>query len=207
MSRQEWHDERNRRADELQTQTEPLICKYFSLIDQEIALISDTVEVSIPSATPANENSHIPSLEPIHNNSEGKYSAGLASYAKTLADTLNEWAAQSNSTIRASVTGGVNSSSGMACVTVKLGNRTNQFHEETPSDETILSISNLAQSTTSQVGHLEYLRGVIVFDGPSVRIFKPLALLGWTQTAALNDAAEIYASIVAARPSLQEHNG
>jgi hypothetical protein len=207
LSIESWQDERRRQVDALQTKLEPLIYEYFDLIDQEIILIEDTVDVVIPSATPGHIDKPIPSRAPIHANKVGGYAEGLTLYAETLAKTLNEWAEQSKSKIRVSIAGGVHKTTDMGCVTVELMGKAQPFREEAPSDGTVLAVAKLAQSSATRVGCLDYLRGIIVFDGPRIRVFKPTALIGWTRTAALNDAAEIYARIADARYAMHGSNG
>ena len=136
----------------------------------------------------------------------GPYSQGLIPYADTLSDTLNEWAAQSGANVKVAVTGGVHKKSGMVCLTVELTTEPRPFKDETPSDASIAAATKLAASASTRTGCLDYLRGVIVFHGPKIFIYKPDALIGWTRTAALNDAAEIYARITHARHAMREAN-
>ncbi len=204
---QAWQDERGRQVEALQADLEPLIYNYFDLIDQEIILIEDTVDVMIPSATPGDLHKAIPSRARVHRNKIGRYDRGLVPYAETLGKTLNEWAAQSKSRVKASIAGGVHEKTDMVCVTVELTEKSQPFREKQTSDETIRAVAKLAQSSASRVGCLDYLRGIIAFDGPRIHIFKPTALIGWTRTAALNDAAEIHARIVDARHSIRGGNG
>ncbi|HBA83428.1 MAG TPA: hypothetical protein DCZ95_04965 [Verrucomicrobia bacterium] len=198
-----WQEDRSRQVDALQANLEPLIYKYFDLIEQEIILIEDAVDVAIPSATPGYFDKPIPSRARVRSINMGSYSDGLAKYAETLSKTLNEWAAQSKSTVRTSMVGGIHEKTDMACMTVELTGHAEPFKEKAPSAETIVAVNSLAQSAASRVGGLDYLRGIIVFDGSRIHIFKPTALIGWTRTAALNDAAEIYARIANARHTMQ----
>ncbi|MFH0880617.1 MAG: hypothetical protein V2A34_12955, partial [Lentisphaerota bacterium] len=203
LATQAWQEDRGRQVEVLQAELEPLIYQYFDLIDQEIILIEDTVDVAIPSATPGYLEKPIPSRARVHRNHIGPYADGLVKYAGTLSKTLNEWAAQSKSTVQTSIVGGVHEKADMVCMTVELTGQTKPFKEKAPSDETIVAVNNLAQSSTSRVGSLDYLRGIIVFKGSRIHIFKPTALIGWTRSAALNDAAEIYTRIAKARHAMQ----
>ncbi len=199
-------DVRKCQAEGLQDELIPLVYRYFDLIDQEVALIEDTNRVAIPSATPGTFAKPIPSRARIQSNSVGPYARGLFPYAETLSRTLNEWAEQSKSKVRASIAGGVHERSDMVCLTVELTSTPQAFRAETPSDETFRTVARLAESAASRVGCLNYLRGIIAFDGPRIHIFKPTALIGWTRTAALNDAAEIYSHIAVARQAMQGNN-
>ena len=198
-------DDRRKRAAALQNELEPLIYRYFGLVEQEVLLVEDTVNVSIPSATPGDILKPIPSQVSI-NRAIGPYSQRLAPYAETLSDTLNDWARQSGSNVKVAITGGHHKSSGMVCLTVDLTTDPRPFKEEAPSDASIAAATKLAASASTRTGCLDYLRGVIVFHGPQIFIYKPEALIGWTRTAALNDSAEIYARIAHARNAMPEAN-
>lgn len=183
----------------LQAEIEPLIYKYFDLIDQEIMLIEDTVEVFIKSATPPRIDSDVPTLKPIHKNSLPTYKAGLKVYAETLADTLNKWATQANGTVRVSPGGGVDERAGLAIVSLQQTDRQHAFQQEGLSSGLADALVRLQKTVCQSAGRLDYLRGVIWFDGSHIRIIKPDTVEYWTKTAALNDAAEIYARIAQAR--------
>ncbi len=204
LAHQQWTDNRRRETEDLQLELDPLVFEYFGLIDQEIALVEDCVDIVIPSATPASLSAELRTRAPIQKNNYENYSGGLSSYAETLGNTLNEWAGQSQSDVRVSISGGVHKASDMACLTAELTADPQPFREVTPSDETFLSVARLAESSSSRSGCLDYLRGIIAFDGTFIHIFKPTALIGWTRTAALNDAAEIYARIADARNAMRE---
>lgn len=185
----------------LETEVEPLIYQYFDLIDQEIVLIEDTVEVFISSATPHRLDASIPTLEPIHKNTLPTYQAGLSAYAAILSGTLNSWAAQATSPVMVSASGGVYGQAGLAMVSLEL--TTDQalpFYKKDLSaglGDVLVQLYNTASQQTG--GRLDYLRGIIWFDESCIHIVKPFTVEYWTRTAALNDAAEIYARIAEAR--------
>lgn len=183
----------------LQAEIEPLVYKYFDLIDQEIMLVEDTVEVFIKSATPPRIDSDVPTLKPIHKNSLTTYKAGLRVYAETLADTLNEWATQASGTIRVSPGGGVDERAGLAMVNLHQASRQYSFRPEKISAGLADVLVHLQEAICQSAGRLDYLRGIIWFDDNRIRIIKPDTVEYWTKTAALNDAAEIYARIAQAR--------
>jgi hypothetical protein len=189
------------RTNATQAEVEPLIYKYFDLIDQEIVLIEDTVDVVLPSITPNNALEQIRTLEPVHKNTVPSYRNGISIYAQTLCNTLNTWASDMDSPTRVSAIGGVNQVDETAYITLSL-DKIEQLFEEIPlAENTSKAICALAQSSAERHGRLEYMKGSIVFEESNslVHIFKPTALLGWTRTAAINDASEIYARIARAR--------
>ncbi len=186
-------------VDSLQSEIEPLIYKYFDLIDQEIFLIEDTVEVFIKSATPPGLDSRIPTLEVIHKNNLPVYREGLEAYASTLADTLNSWALQAGSPVRVSPSGGVDIEKGLARVTLQQTDKPLSFRVEELSGGFAEALAQLQNTVKQSAGRLDYLRGILWFDSTRIHFFKPYTVEHWTRTAALNDAAETYASIAKAR--------
>ncbi|MFH1146233.1 MAG: N-6 DNA methylase [Pseudomonadota bacterium] len=190
---------RKKDVDALQTEVEPLILQYFDLIDQEIMLIEDTVEVFIESATPHSVDSSVPALEPIHNNTLPTYQAGISVYADALTDTLNSWAEQASGTVRVSATGGIDDRAGLASVTLEQTRQVLSFKRKDVPVSLGDALAQLQNTSTQRAGRLDYLRGIIWFDEKRIRIVKPLAVEFWTKTAALNDAAEIYAQVAMAR--------
>lgn len=190
---------RRKAVDALQGEVEPLIYKYFDLIDQEIILVEDTVEISIKSATPHRIDSDIPTLKPIHKNSLSVYRAGIKVYAETLAETLNEWATQVKGSVRVSPAGGIDEQAGLAIVSLRQTDHPYSFAKEELSAGLAEALARLQKTASQSAGRLDYLRGVIWFDDSHIRIIKPYTVEYWTRTAALNDAAEIYARIAQAR--------
>ncbi|MCI5192013.1 MAG: hypothetical protein D3915_02640 [Candidatus Electrothrix sp. AU1_5] len=183
----------------LQAEVEPLIYQYFDLIDQEIILIEDTVEVFIKSATPPGLASRIPTLELIHKNDLPVYRDGLEAYATTLVNTLNSWALQAGSEVRVSPSGGVDVEKGLACVTLQQTDEPFSFKTEELSGGLSEALVQLQNTVKQSAGHLDYLRGIFWFDNTRIHFIKPYTIEYWTRTAALNDAAETYASIAKAR--------
>lgn len=189
------------RTDAVQAEVEPLIYKYFDLIDQEIVLIEDTVDVVLPSITPNDSLEQIHTLEPVHKNNVPAYQSGISIYAETLCNTLNTWASDMDSPIRVSAAGGVSQVDETAYITLSLDNNKRPFEKIPLAENTSRAICSLAHSSADRHGRLEYMKGSIIFEESKslVHIFKPTALMGWTRTAAINDASEIYARIAQAR--------
>lgn len=143
---------RQKAVNALQAEVEPLIYKYFDLIEQEIILIEDTVEVFIKSATPPRLDSGILTLEPIHNNTLPTYQKGLEAYAAVLADTLNEWAVQAKGTVRVSPVGSVDEQAGLAIVSLKQSKHPQPFKkDELPAGLTEV-LARLQKTATQPAG-------------------------------------------------------
>jgi hypothetical protein len=68
----------------------------------------------------------------------------------------------------------------------------------TEDNDLLAVLDRLRKAYRKQLGAVELLRGVKVFDQNTLYIFKPLRLRFWTRTAALNDAHSIAASILTA---------
>ena len=194
--------ERRQEADRLQCKLDLLIYRYFDLIDQEIALVEDTALVYEPSATPHKRTDSIPSMESIDRNNVNTYSTGLQPYADTLTQTLNEWA--SGGAIRVAARGGVDETNGLALVTLTQGREEEPFTNEDFSGKLAVIFASVIRASAEDSGGLNYLRGLIVFEGNRVHLAKPYTLANWTKTAALNDAADIHARVAEAR---RDRNG
>jgi hypothetical protein len=106
-----------------------------------------------------------------------------------------------NSSVRVSAVGGENSDDDTAYVTLSLGKKNKTFKHIPLDMNTSKALCSLAQSSSDKKGRLEYMKGTIAFEDEKklIHIFKPTDLVGWTRTAALNDASEIYARIAQAR--------
>lgn len=195
--------EKQQLINELKDDLEPLFCHYFDFIEQEIILIEDTVEIFIESSTPQTINSRVPTLETIHNNSLPTYKVGLKAYADVLVETLNTWAKQAGSDTCVSAIGSVDSVNGLAVVHLEQSTEQCTYKEDQLSNNLNELLSLLNTAAEKPKGSLDYLRGVLLFEGTGMRLLKPCTVEYWTKTAALNDAAEIYARVTQARRSGQ----
>ncbi len=182
----------------LQSELDNLINKYFNLIDQEIVLIEDTTNIFIPSSTPDRSEAEIKTLIPIIGNNIKSYEDGLSAYAETLLKTLNQWALESGSEIQVQATGYADGKT-LAMITLEQTATPKTFEQKNMEDRLKRVLKKLQMRATEQSGRLDYLRGIIIFEGQVIHIVKPLELVHWTRTAALNDAAEIYARTARAR--------
>ncbi len=195
----EFYKHRARRTDELQAKLEPLIYQYFGLTDQDVALVEDTIEISIPSSTPTNWDSFVPAQEPIRSSSVGLYGEGLKAYADELTSTLNEWSSYQQSDYLVTASGGVDRNTGLAMVSLEITPTRESYQPVKLTGKLTAILSSFIKKTTEKQNVLEYPRDIIWFDGPRIHIIRPEALINWTRTAALNDAARIYGEIAEMR--------
>jgi hypothetical protein len=194
-----WQERRAQRTAAVQAELEPIIYRYFGLTDQEIVLVEDTLDVAIPSSTPASWDRPVPAQEPAARSGVPAYRTGLKPYADTLTATLNGWAKDQGSSYRVAAEGGSDDRTGLALVTVRLADGTHPFRRREVSTELAAALQSYARQATQRAGTLEYPRDILLFDGPSIHIIRPGLLANWTRAAALNDAARIYADIAERR--------
>jgi hypothetical protein len=175
---------------------EPLIYTYFGLNEQEIALVEDTCDIFDESDTPPSLDAAktYPTLTPLD-------SVGLEPYANMLTETLNGWA---SGTRHISATGGVDDDAGLALIELNQTKSANKFRPGDVSSRKLISaLSRLQEASTEYSGSLAYLRRPWVFDGTRIYILKPALVGQWTRTAALNDAADLYAHVAEGRRRLK----
>jgi len=189
--RERWLKHQRKKSENLQAEIDPLIYKYFGLNEQEIALIEDTCEIFDKSDTPGSLDAakSIPTLQRLD-------SADLELYANMLTKTLNGWA---SGVLRISALGDVDCDLGLGLVELNQTKTSKSFKTRTTSNELVVALKRLQETSTERSGGLAYLRGTWVFDGRRIYIVKPAFKGQWTRTDALNDAADLYAHIAKAR--------
>jgi len=195
-----WRRERKDLTNRLQAEFEPLIYQYFGLTDQEIALVEDTTDIFIPSATPTSwRSSQSITLDPLEKSKTTPYAEkGLGVYADTLAATLNTWAEAERSMHRVSAKGVTDGDTGLAMVTVRLSQEKTSHGDKSLSKDLSRVLRTYHESISNKRGALTYERDILIFQGEKIHIIRPNILLNWTRTAALNDAARIYGDIALA---------
>ena len=120
-----------------------------------------------------------------------------AAYIRVLCDTLNDWAAGGQFHVEGRSL--ASSWSGVGAVELQKANGSAAKTATKNDDgELLVVLDRLQKAYRKQLGSVELLRGVKVFDQNTVYLFKPLRLRFWTRTAALNDADSIAASILSA---------
>ena len=119
-----------------------------------------------------------------------------------LTTTLNSWA---SGTLYVS-SGGVDSDVGLALVELSQTKSADRFKTRDVSGELIRALDRLKETSTKRSGSLAYL-GIMSLGLPrnaKIYIVKPAIRGSWTPTAALNDAADLYAHIAEARSDRSE---
>jgi hypothetical protein len=88
---------------------------------------------------------------------------------------------------------------GLALIELEQTRAPEEFKVRQISDILAASLKRLQEVSTDSRGSLQFRRSGWYFEGPRIYIVKPAILGQWTRTMALNDAADIYASIAQAR--------
>jgi len=191
--------ERREKTRDIQAELEPYIYRYFGLIQPEIDLVEDTSAISFPSSTPGlSPKKILPSLQMVDSNDVEGYRNGLAVYGNALATTINRWAAERGGTAKVSPSGGVDSETGLAFVTLKLGERQEPFSRLEFTGEAARWAKVGFRACVLESGAIHTERELLWFEGDSVHILRPATLRHWTRSAALNDADRLYGKIVMA---------
>lgn len=164
------------------------IDEYFDIDDIERMLIADTAKIIIPSVRPSRHKPNVPTV--IQSNS-----ALRASYVSLLCDRLNGWA---KNTYRVHGRAVADDSIGVGMVVLEKNKRgENPTQLDATDDELLQSLDELRKTAAKNQGTFELARGLKVFHKNLLYITKPLGQRFWTNTAALNDADEIAAAILA----------
>lgn len=172
----------------LQVECDAILYEYFDIIDVERALIEDTETVVIESILPKRASVSLPTLK-----------EATADYRKhyldTLCHTLNDWAREGPYRVHGRTH--ASSSSGVATVILdRTRNGPLPFSAENDDAALLSVLDTLQRNFAKELGSIELLRGVKVFDQESLYLFKPLAQRFWTRTAALNDADDIATTVL-----------
>jgi hypothetical protein len=191
--------ERARLTDDLQTELNGLVYRYFGLTQQEIALVEDMMEVVIPSSTPHDwwSEENVFTLDSVQKARPIPYRPGIEVYAITLTQTLNGWAVELGSTHRVAATGGYDQPTGLAMVTLRLTETVTGFQEAGNISDALWKTleSYRRHASRRRQGTLAEERDIVLYQGKNIHIVRPGILANWTRTAALNDAARIYGEI------------
>lgn len=187
-------ESRHERVEQLQAELEPLVYRYFKLTEDEITLVEDTCRIISESATPTSPDKQIPTTRPTSVEDRQRYSDRLC-------ETLNKWSKKDQPDgrkqpffFRAEVI--PFPAVGMTLLTLHQAKEPGALIESTANGQLDRVVARLHKSASYARGSFEYLRGVIFGDGNQIHILKPDMLGQWTQTAALNDADQIFHAVV-----------
>jgi hypothetical protein len=166
---------------------EKLVEEYFDVDDIERMLIADTDKVIIPSIRPTRARADVPTIRP---STSGQRTA----YTQLLCDTLNGWASdvyQVHSRTTAAPAIGVG-----LVVLEKTRRGESPKYLNGSTDDVLAALDRLQRTAAKDCGTFQLVRGLKVFYKDLLYITKPLGQRFWTNTAALNDADEIAATIL-----------
>jgi hypothetical protein len=189
-----FNEKRKAKVDALQSRLECDVYRYFDLTDEEIALVEDAIRIIEPSSTPTNRDvvrkAAVPTMKPATRDALGVYSA-------TLTGTLNEWA--EGGPLRVEASAAIFDERPHVLFSVRQTRMPRSFRFEKVTRRTGALLERIYDAARQKQGRLEHPRAVTFFDGTSIHLLKPVALMHWTRTAALNDADEIFADIIRQR--------
>lgn len=187
-------ESRHQRVEQLQAELEPLVYRYFKLTEDEITLVEDTCRIISESATPTSPDKQIPTTQPTSVEDRQRYSDRLCK-------TLNKWSKKDQPHgrkqpffFRAEVV--PFPAVGMTLLTLQQAKEPGSPIESPANGQLASVVARLNKSASYARGSFQYLRGVIFGDGNQIHILKPDMLGQWTQTAALNDADQVFHAIV-----------
>ena len=190
---QKWGAQYEEESRELMAKADPLIYKYFGLTSQDIALVEDTCEIFDKGDTPPSLESarSIPTLSPILD------AEGLESYASMISQTLNGWA---SGPFKVTASGAVDAKTGYALVELQQNKEEKPYQARQSSAKILEAAHRLQEASIETMGDtIHFHRSGWYFDGKRILIVKPARLGEWTRTAALNDAAGLFAQIAETR--------
>jgi hypothetical protein len=186
-----WLEEWGKKTAKVQAEIEPILHEYFGITPQEQILVEETCNIFDKSDTPSTVDAPIPTLFPIE-------AAEMEPYATTLADTLREWSL--NQKLKFSAFASVNTHLGIALLRIEQSKNEYQFQTGSLRTELAAALKRIEQSASTVRAALAYVRDETwFFEGSRIYIAKPALRGRWTQTAALNDSADIHATIQMSR--------
>ncbi|MFI5394013.1 MAG: class I SAM-dependent DNA methyltransferase [Candidatus Binatia bacterium] len=166
-----------------------LVYEYYEIDAAERLLITDTVDVWIPSATPTRGVNGVPALDV-------SLPARRDQYARVLVQTLTSWITRRGQGLTAKVIISTTTSLGIVQLTLQGGLAGRIEGEQASSAALDKALARIQAVLPAQRRTIRQMRDLKVFDGCDLYVIKPLATRYWTDTAALNDADEIMAGIV-----------
>lgn len=168
-----------------------LLYEYFDFIEEEQVLIEDTNRIVIESVLPTRASTDVPSLRI-------PSAATRQEYIDQLCKTLNDWAKGGRYRVGGRVHASL--STGIATVVLERASSGSGVCLSDNDDQAMMSVlERLRKTFAKELGSVELLRGVKVFDKDTLYLFKSLSQRFWSRTAALNDADDIAATVLLAK--------
>lgn len=171
-------------------QLDQLVFDYYEVDSWEEALIYDTVNMWIPSATPRRTDLDIKTLLPSNESSRQEY-------LKLILEALNLWTDKTAYSVSGVIIDSFDDGLGVVSLLLHDKNslsKTNVKNELANHD--LADVLNRINSLLHrEMTSIRFMRNLKVFDGDYLHILKPLSNKYWTKTYALNDADEIATAI------------
>ena len=166
-----------------------LVYEYYEVDVSEKALVADTVDLWIRSATPTRGKQSIPTLEP-------STPAQRERYVKTLIQSLGSWISKQGMGITARPIISTTTQFGVLHLTMTDSLQREVEIEQTSSIALDAALARVGEVLPTHQGSIRQMRDLKVFDDDDLYILKPFSQRYWTNTAALNDADELMLAIL-----------
>ncbi|MHB1310184.1 MAG: hypothetical protein ACYC23_24210, partial [Limisphaerales bacterium] len=177
---------------EIGPQLDRLVLEFYGVDDWEAALISDTVRIWIPSATPRRNDNPLAL--------QSSTAMERQTYGRQLLECLNTWTKGGAFSVTARIVRCQPAGLGIVHLTRVTARRGSPGAPETESPNELDRIIDRVRKVLEHGSlNLRYRRNLKVFDGEDLYILKPLSKRYWCRTTALNDADEIAAAILSHR--------
>lgn len=171
-----------------------LVNEYFGVLPMESELLRDTLNVIEPSIQPTLARMPVATVKPVTADQCDIYLARLI-------QLLSGWGKRSGFTVRGEVLRSESLGIGIT-VLEKVERIRSAGPIQGVGDDLIHVLDKIRKAIPRKHTTLDVVRGVVVFDGNRLYVVKPIGHRFWTLTAAMNDADQIAATILA--PSLAE---
>ena len=181
---------RNTVVDAVKGRIKKLVYEYYEIAPWEEVLIDDTANIFAKSATPS--SIHSPKLNTLAPTKTEHREA----YAELLCKSINTWCRRTPLKVSANVK--VASDLGLGLLVLTKSEKKEKYTEGVVSNSEITELLQMIQrSLLVETGsHLAIQKRYVHFERDCVYMIKPLEMRYWTQTAALNDADEIFAAML-----------
>jgi len=173
----------------VQTKMNELIYEYFDVDQVERVLVEDTNSVIIPSTRPSRASEDIPTLRT-------STLKRREEYRHLLCDTLNGWAHEGHYRVEGRIEVSARSGVGIFVLERHEATAMHTNGQDQDTGQLVPLLAHLQKVIKRELGSVEMVRGLKVFDRSTLYLIKPLAQRYWTRTAALNDADDIAGTIL-----------